>query len=74
MTECKVWLKVQGLNSTGNVQELKLEISNYMIRCEGCPKIMETKKCSVSDVKYLIGSLLSCISKVMIRNVTEKES
>ena len=44
-----------------------------MARWEGYPKILETKKCSVSDMNNLIGSLLSCVSKVMIRNVIEKD-
>lgn len=73
LEECRNWLKVRGLKSTGKVNELKSAIHVYKTRHEGCPQILNTKRCSVSDVNILIGSLLSCVSKVMIRHVTEND-
>ena len=41
--ECRQWLKVRGLKSTGKVNELKASIHNYKTSHEGCPQILNTK-------------------------------
>ena len=71
--ECKDWLSACDILFVGEVNILRLEITRLMNQDEGSPPILRQQGCGVKEFYFMVGSLFSCVAKVMERELNLKD-
>ena len=66
----KEWLKFRDIDCNGKMYELKMRIIDLKKKKDGPPKVCQLTDCSLEDINHCVGSLLSMIAIVMIREVS----
>ena len=68
---CRNWLRAHGLDTNGNLKQLRERIEGCKSNKVAPPKLVEAKYCSKDSINQFIGSLLSMISSVMRKCVSD---
>ena len=61
---CRKWLIAHGLDTNGNLKQLRERIEGCKSNKVAPPKLVETKYCSKDSINQFIGSLLSMVSSM----------
>ena len=65
------WLGVRGLDTTGNADQVRARVLEYVHQPEGPPTIKGPRGGEVSNVNAVVGAMKAMVSRLMCRSVTE---
>lgn len=65
------WLGVRGLDTTGNADQVRARVLDYVHQQEGPPPVKGPRGGEVANVNAVVGAMKAMVSRLMCRSVTE---